>query len=200
MPDSRGMHFMVSDSCQPLHCNVCFFVWRGCWRSSHPILILETRKKKREIKRHIPLPYGYSPGISQILPTFHWPGFRHSHTTLQCDLYFVPSHDQLIFRGSITEEREDWYWRTPNSLCYRSNIKIQINCRIYISSLALLFFPKGEKKNIFSSLLMRGIDDWDENVDMIWVAIVSRFWKHPSGLYGGLYNIRTILHWSNIRN
>ena len=78
----------------------CLFLWCGCWRSSHPILILETRKKKREIKSHIPLPYGYSPGISQILPTFHWPWLRHSHTTLQCDLYFVPLHDQLIFRGS----------------------------------------------------------------------------------------------------
>lgn len=62
-------------------------------------------------------PYGYFPGISQILPTFHWPGLSYNHTALQCDLYFVPSHDQLIFRGSITEEREGWYWRTPNSLC-----------------------------------------------------------------------------------
>lgn len=36
-------------------CNVDFFVWWGCWKASHCILISDIRKKKREIKGHYSL-------------------------------------------------------------------------------------------------------------------------------------------------
>lgn len=107
-------------------CNVGSFVWCGCCRTSHCILIPDIRKKKREIKEHYSLTLRLLPRSLEDYFYLHSIGQNLvlSHVTFKQSLFCVFVGSTSVQGFSHWGKRKDGYLRTLNCHRYSSNVKI----------------------------------------------------------------------------